>query len=215
MNRKRRPRTGERRRWRRPLKADLLPAEARTFVQDARAGRCVCAKRAAHFHTWMELEELSPQFAGQKISHSALHRWYDIRIEQVEREVLGQAETARHLAAAFAAKGVAKLPEATLNALSAQVFEVLRSGTPAEREISLRKFLEAQAEMVKAQAQRLRAEAEQRKATLAEKKFAVLRSRADKETNEAAAKLGKGRTLTLDDINRIRERALGLPPIER
>ena len=78
----RRPRTGERRRWRQPLKADLLSEAARTFVKEARTGRCVCQNRAPHFHTWMELEALSPVFAGQRISHSALHRWHDIRVEQ-------------------------------------------------------------------------------------------------------------------------------------
>jgi hypothetical protein len=40
-------------------------------------------------------------------------------------------------------------------------------------------------------------------------------ARGNRATLEAAQKLGKGKGVTLEDINRIRERTFGLPPIAR
>ena len=42
-----------------------------------------------------------------------------------------------------------------------------------------------------------------------------LKKKADRATMEAAAKLKPGRSLTIDEINRIRERTFGLPPIKK
>jgi len=51
-------------------------------VRRARLGKCVCEGRLEHFHTWKELAELSPHFAGEKISRWALRGWYDTCVEQ-------------------------------------------------------------------------------------------------------------------------------------
>ncbi len=119
----RRPRTGEKRAVRQPLAIDKLSEEVREKIQKLRA----------EGKTWEEISEQSLKFAGKELAVSTLHRWYDIRIEQVQRDVLAQSERARALAAAFAKKGFAELPEATVNALSSEVFSVMEDGTPRER----------------------------------------------------------------------------------
>jgi hypothetical protein len=163
--------------------------------------------------TWEEIESASVKFAGQRLPHTSLHRWYDLRVEQVQREVLAQAERARQLAAAFAQRGFSELPEATVNALSSEVFGLMESASIQDREKALGNLLFLLTKLMTARAKEKYVEIESRKLDLARRKFEELKQNADRATNEAAAKLGKGKALTLADINRIRERVLGLDPI--
>jgi len=199
------PRTGEKRSTRQPLKIDKLDPKVRADILKARAEGL----------TWEETAEFASKSAGESLAVSLVHRWYDIRVEQVQREVMEQAERSRVIAGAFAAKGFEGLPEAAVNALSSEVFAIMEAGTPAEREKGLGNLVFVLSSLMKAQAAKKRVELEREKIELAKKKFDELRDKADKATNDAAAKVGKGRALTIDDINRIRERALGLPPISR
>jgi hypothetical protein len=194
----RRPRTGERRKTRQPFAIDSLAPEVRDEILKARAGGA----------TWEETAERASKVAGSSIAVSVAHRWYDVRVEQVQKEVMAQSERAREIAAAFAGKGFKDLPEATVNALSAQVFTLMESKGGAEFEASLGKLAMVLSKLITAQAK-------QKQVELAEKKFKDLTVNAEKTTNEAAAKLGKGKPVTLEDINRLRERTFGLPPIER
>ena len=199
------PRTGQKRRTRQPFLIDTLPEEVRGEIQ----------RRRAAGQTWPEISAASEKFAGRVLSISVLQRWYDVRVEQVQREVLAQAERARTLAAAFTGKSFKDLPEATMNALAAQVFQVMESKGGADFEESLGSLGLVLAKMIAAQSASKRAEIEGQKIELARKKFEELKSKADKVTNEAAAKIGKGRKLTIEDINRLRERTFGLPPVQR
>jgi hypothetical protein len=125
------PKTGEKRRTRQPLKMDKLPAELLDRVmQERAAGR-----------TWLEIEELSPrfdewqktpetiraQFPGLKLPHTTLMRWYDLRVEQVKEEVLANQVRARQIAAIFAGKEMKDLPEAVRAALSDQIFGLMQN----------------------------------------------------------------------------------------
>jgi hypothetical protein len=192
----RRPRTGEPRQTRQPLRIDRLPEEIRQEIQ----------RRRARGETWKEIEQASASFAGERLPMNTLSRWYDLRVEQVQKEVMAQSERARAMAAAFASKGFEDLPEAAVNALSAQVFTLMENKGGAEFEASLGNLVVVLSKLITAQAK-------QKQVELAEKKFKDLKSNAEKTTHEAAAKLGKGRALTLEDINRLRERTFGLPPI--
>jgi hypothetical protein len=199
------PRTGEKRAVRQPLKIDKLEQPVRDAILKARAdGR-----------TWEETAEAASKLNGEKLAPSVVHRWYDLRVAQVQREVLQQAERSRVIAGAFAAKGFEGLPEAAVNALSSEVFAIMEAGTPAEREKGLNGLVFTLSKLMTARAAEKRVELEREKIELAKKKFEELRAKADKATNDAAGKIGKGRALTIDDINRIRERALGLPPIQQ
>lgn len=199
----RRPRTGEPRKTRQSLAIDRMEQKVRDEILALRA----------QGKTWEEIESASVKFAGQRLPHTSLHRWYDLRVEQVQREVLAQAERARQLAAAFAQRGFSELPEATVNALSSEVFGLMESASIQDREKALGNLLFLLTKLMTARAKEKYVEIESRKLDLARRKFEELKQNADRATNEAAAKLGKGKALTLADINRIRERVLGLDPI--
>jgi hypothetical protein len=219
---KSRRKTGEKPRVRKPLKIDRLPVEMRDRIQAERgAGR-----------TWPEIEEMSPTFeewgkvpdAVKKLfpdrflPHSTLARWWDLRVDQVRGEVMKQAEAAKGLAVAFAGRGFDQLPEAVMNALRDTIFSLLEYSD----EKSKGKAIKALAELgwlvndqQKLQLKGRQVEAETKRVQLLEREFDIRKRKFDEETDKAARKLGKGQRLTTDDINRIRERTFGLPPIQR
>jgi hypothetical protein len=201
------PRTGEKRKVRQPLKIDKLSQAVRDAILKARADGA----------TWEETAELATKAnaGGLMLPPSQVHRWYDLRVEQVHREVLAQAERAQVVAAAFVGKTFEDLPESAVNALGSEVFAITGAETPAEREKGLSNLVFLLSGMIKAQAAKKRVELESEKIELAKKKFDELKEKADKATHDAAKKLGNGRGLTIDDINRIRERTFGLPPVQR
>src|ERR1017187_7463228 len=200
----RQPRTGEKRKTRQPFRVDAMKPAVREEILTARAEGC----------TWQETAERATKAAGEAIALSVCQRWYDVRVEQVQKEVLQRSDRARELAAAFAGKGFKDLPEAALNALSSEVFAVMEASTGPQREHSLGNLILALSKLTAARAKEKSEELEAKKVKLAEQKFEQLRAQADKATNDAATKLGKGRGLTIADINRIREPTLGLGPIE-
>jgi hypothetical protein len=131
------PKTGEKRKTRQPLKIDKLPVEMRDAIQQLRA----------EGKTWQEIEEASVSFKGwdklslpvlelfpdMKIPRSSLHRWYDLRVEQAAKEVLADTERARQFANVFAGRGFDQLPEAILNAMRDQIFTLLKTTERAEK----------------------------------------------------------------------------------
>src|SRR5262249_20136012 len=131
------PKTGEKRLTRQPLKMDRLPAELLDRVMSERAaGR-----------TWPEIEELSPRFEewektpeavraglpGLRLPHTTLHRWHDLRVEQVKREVLADQARAREIAALFAGKKFEDLPDVVRTAISDQLFSMMQNGDAKSR----------------------------------------------------------------------------------
>jgi len=62
----------------------------------------------------------------------------------------------------------------------------------------------------------------QRSVTIQERKLPLMKkaielkcNRLEQETEGTAKKLSKGRVITIEDINRIRERVFGLPPVTK
>lgn len=113
----RRPRTGEKRRVRQPLKIDLLPAAARDRIVALRA----------EGKTWAE----TAQATGLPVK--SLHTWYDLRVEQVQAEVMKRAERARILAGKFLEKDFGKLTESFRNALATEFFALLEAEEQGEQ----------------------------------------------------------------------------------
>lgn len=126
-----RRKTGQKPRTRQPLKMDKLPTELLDRVMKERAaGR-----------TWSEIEEMSPRFEewektpetvradfpGLKLPHSTLTRWFDLRVEQVKREVLADQVKAREIAGLFAGKEFKDLPDAVRNAIGDKVFALTQA----------------------------------------------------------------------------------------
>lgn len=113
----RRPRTGEKRKTRQPLLIDKMSETVRAEIQT----------RRARGETWDEIAE------AVKLPSSTLKRWYDIRVEQVNAEVMAQAARARELAAAFAGRGFERLPESVQSALSSAIFALAERTDDASR----------------------------------------------------------------------------------
>jgi hypothetical protein len=215
-----RPKTGEKRRTRQPLKMDKLPAELLDRV---------IAERAAG-RTWEEMEELSPrfeewdktseairaQFPGLRLPRVTLQRWYDIRVEQVKREMLADQVRAREIAAMFSNKSFED--QQVFNALGDQIFGLMQSSNSGDKKKSIA-FLLALGELVndrnKVRLKQKQVATDERRIALLERDFEIRKRKFEEETDKAARKLGKGKAITTEDINRIRERTFGLPPVQR
>lgn len=218
-----RPRTGEKREVRQPFAIDKLPSAWRDQIVAWRAKWMTweqIEEETKNFD-WKKLEETDPElalsnFADKRIPRSTLHRWYDVQVEQKMEEIEAERQASLAIAQKFGAGGYEKLDESVKNALADVVFRHAKDSDDAE---SFRKALADLAWILarnrQLDIQKERAQLAGRKVGLEEKKFEELKAKADKATNDAATKIGKGKPLTLDDINRIRERALGLPPVSR
>jgi hypothetical protein len=138
-----RPKTGEPRLVRQPLKIDLLPEDVRDAI-------AVLYDRG---RTWMEISEKSSRpyskqwaaddggfvnwelldlkvlehFPDMRLPKSSLHRWFDLRVAQSRKQVLIESAQAREFAKAFAAGNLAEGNAAVVNALRDQVFSLIQS----------------------------------------------------------------------------------------
>jgi hypothetical protein len=201
---------------------DKLPTELLDRVMKERAaGR-----------TWSEIEELSPrfeewqdkavkpevraEFPGLRLPHTNLSRWYDLRVEQVKKEVLANQVRAREIAALFGDKGIDQLPNAVRTAISDLIFGMIQNADEASRQKAVGQLL-ALGELLnqekKLDIQGQKVKAETKRVELLERDFEIRKRKFDEETDKAARKAQRGKAITTDDINRIRERTFGLPPI--
>jgi len=227
-----RPRTGDKRRKQQPLKIDRLPVETRDAIQFLKnvAGK-----------TWQEIEELSALpynakwrtegggfidwdnlptpilelFPDMRLPHSNLHLWYDLRVRQVVAEVQVRSAQARELAATFAKSVVKGGDEAVLNAARDQLMSLLAENVSPDARLIATKGLIALAQ--KMQTRRLndlrerKVATDERKIKLLEEREQHARERVDQATQQAAKK-GTGQ-FSIEDINLLRERTFGLPPL--
>jgi hypothetical protein len=215
-----RRKTGQKPQVRQPLKIDKLPLEVRDEIQKLRAaGR-----------TWIEIEELSAKFVkweslstpvlelfpDMRLPHSSLQRWYDLRVEQVKAETMAQAEKSRELAASFAGMKFEKLPAAVESALSDQIFSLMEAsdmGSRSKAITELQKLARLLVQQKRLEIMDERTKAETKRVELLERDFEIRKKKFDEETDKAARKAQRGKAITTDDINRIRERTFGLPPV--
>jgi hypothetical protein len=136
---KARPRTGEKRKTHQPLKIDKLPEKVRFAITRLHNAR---------FKPWEEIEEQSrkpysakwetdgggfidwskidpkllAEFPGKRLPKSSLHRWYDLRVDQVQSQILKESETARAFASKFVGAGIDDANDAVINAMRDEVF---------------------------------------------------------------------------------------------
>lgn len=231
---KSRPKTGERRAHRLPLSIDLLPMDVLETIKQL---------RARYGLGWTEIERLSSlpykedwakqlgksgfidwdampaavrrRFPDYRLPHTNLHRWYDLRVSQAAEEALARSTQAREIARAFAAANIKGADEAVINAARDVIFEMLQAQDDRTR-VKASAGLIALAEVMngaKANAIKERKVAvDERKIVQLEKDAELKRKRMEQETESVAKKLNKGE-LGIDDINRLRERTFGLPPI--
>jgi hypothetical protein len=225
---KNRPRTGEPRRRRSLLSVDLLPPVVLEAIKHLRA----------EGFTWPEIERLSElpyderwkkqtgkhgfvdwaampdkvlaAFPKKRLPHTNLHRWYDLRVEQAQRDVMARAEQAREIAKEFAAAHIPGADEAVLNAARDVIFGMLQSTDDKSRAKASIGLIALAEVMQKARGNSIK----ERGIALSERRWTVVEKRMEQETESVAKKLNKGE-LTVEDINRLLERTFGLPPIAK
>ena len=219
-----RPRTGQRRQVNQPLKIDRLPLEVRNAIQTLKDG-----------HTFQEIEELSALpldkggfvnwdtlpidvlelFPRLRLPHTNLHRWIDLRVRQVMAETMGRSAQARELAAAFAGSVLKGGDQAVLNAARDQFMSILAEDTTPKGRAFAAKGLIALSEQMQASRtndiRERKVDVDVRKIKLLEAREQIARDRVDQATQQAA-KRGTGQ-FSIEDLNLLRERTFGLPPL--
>lgn len=230
-----RRRTGEPRLVNQPLSIDLLPFEVHEAIKYLRSMRGMSwpeierisslpysadwKDKVGGFVNWEALPtHILEKFPELRLPHSNLHRWWDVRVEQAAREVLARSEQARELAQAFASAGIDGADEAVMNAARDVIFTLLQRQDDKGRAGAAKALLGLAELMQMSRANDIK----ERKVAVDEKKLKTLEAREEltrrklqTETEKAAKKLQSGGELTLDDLNRIRERTFGLPPVEK
>jgi hypothetical protein len=231
------PRTGESRQRRRVLSIDLLPMEVLKAIKLLRLQSGLTWQEIERlssrphspkwrdelgkhgFVNWDELPRAAVKaFPKRRLPHSNLHRWYDLQVEQKQEEALMRAEQARVIAQAFAEAGIDKMDDAVMNALRDLVFGMMLQQSDEGRSLTVKNLL-AMAKLMngaKSNAIKERSVAiQERKLELMRKAIELDRKQLERETEGAAKKLNKGRVVTIEDINHLRERVFGLPPVTK
>jgi hypothetical protein len=171
-------------------------------------------------HGFIKWDKLPPgvvkAFPKRRLPHSNLHRWYDLKVKQGQKETLVRAEQARVIARVFAEAGIDKVDEAVMNTLRDLVFGMMHQQSDEARSLMVEYLLRYGGRDERAKANAIK----ERSITIAERKLALMekdtelkRKRLERETEGAAKKLNKGGGVTIEDINRIRECVFGLAPV--
>jgi hypothetical protein len=229
---KHRPKVGEARLKRQRLTIDALPPSVGEAIKDLRADYPM---------TWPEIERLSALpynkgwkghlgsfgfvdwgsldaevlklFPKRRLPASTLLRWYDLRYEQVREEFLKISAKAKEIVKVLAAGGTEHLDEAALKGASNVIFAMLESQPPERRAKYLLALTQATQEARKNTVREQLAATEQQRVDEWTKTSALQRERFQKDMEKLSVKVGKGKQITVDDINRLRERVFGLPPV--
>ena len=201
---------------RQPFAIDKLPSEWRDHIIALRAKWLTWdqIEEETKKLDWDKLEQTDPElalahFADKRIPATTLHRWYDVQVEQKLEEIEAERQASLAVAEKFSAAGYEKLDESVINALGDVVFSHAKDSADPQ------KFHAALADLALALTRFRRIEIAKDRVALERKKVDELISKANKATDEAAKKISKGGRLTLEDINRLRERTFGLPPVKR
>jgi hypothetical protein len=225
-----RPKTGEKRKANQPLKIDRLPQAAREAIQtlydrgrtwveieeqSARPYSSSWEKDGQGFVDWtaMELQDLE-LFPDLRLPKSTLQRWFDLRVSQVRAQVLAESAKAREWAGAFAGADLPESNAAVMNAMRDQVFSLMQQVGPGDqgaflKGLNMLSLTLSRLQRVDLQARRVAVDT--RRIALLEEREKAARERVDQAT-QSAAKKGTGQ-FSLDDINLLRERTFGLPPL--
>ena len=214
-----RPKTGEAREVRQPLKIDKLPIELQDRIRRERvSGR-----------TWMEIEQDSPSweewktapdaakelFPRLRLPHSNLQRWYDLRWEQRLREMEAEAAKAKVIADALTARGFKALPDAVKTLLGEKLMVLTSGGNDEEVIAAATDIGHLLVKFEKNDLARQALKTEQKRVQILVDDAERKKRQLEKATNDAAHKLEKGKAITIEDLNRLRERTFGLPPVRQ
>ena len=224
-----RPKTGEPRKADQPFRIDVLPQPVKDAIEVLR-NRCTweeIAERSAKpyskdwekdgggFIDWESLDlAVLEKFPLMRLTKSGLQRWYDVRMKQVRSQVLRESAQAREFASAFVGKDLEGANGAVVNALRDQVFGLIQSARGGDKLLfadGLKDLTLAMTRIQRVDLQAQRVDVDRRKMALLEEREARARKAVDETTKEAARK-GTGQ-FGLAEINLLRERTFGLPPL--
>lgn len=218
------PKTGEARKTRQPLNIDRLPPETRELI---------IWWKNDQGKTWLEVEDLSRTFVkwdmldplvvklfpGKYLPRTNLHRWYDLRVEQVRRDVMARSERARELAEAFAKAGTSgDLNESVVNAARDTIFALMESADEKSRVKLQSGLLKLGLLLAEFEKNKIK----QQTVDLETKRIAMLKEEADRKkkqfeklTNEATAKIKKGGAEAVAAVDNIVATVFGSSPAKR
>jgi hypothetical protein len=204
--------TGQRRKTHRPFAIDRLPAEWGERVIALRAKWMPWERieeETSHWE-WDKLQAEQRQlYPKRRIPMRTLHRWYDVQWQQRRVQVQAEHQAALAIAEKFDAPGHEKLDERVKNALADMLFTVKSTSDPEA-------FRKKALDLAWLLARNRQLDIAEEKVDVERKKIEDVIARGNKATIEAADKLSRGgHGVSIDDINRIRSRVFGLPPIER
>jgi hypothetical protein len=206
------PKTGERRKTHRPFAIDKLPSEWRERIIKLRSTWMPWEQIAEESSRW-EWEKLSEDqlalYPARRIPMRTLHRWFDVMVRQKLKEIEAERAASLEIAAKLGAAGYERLDESVKNAIADVVFAYAKGSSDPEH------FRKTLLDLGWLLARNRQLDIAKEKVDVERMKVEELVAKGNRVTAEAAKKLGSGRKLTLDDINRIRENTFGLPPIER
>jgi hypothetical protein len=222
-----RAKTGEKRLRNQLLHIDRLPIEVRDAIQALRdQGRTwkdieelsALPKEKGGFIDWDSLEtNVLELFPTLRLSDSNLQRWFDLRVSQVTAEAMARSAQARVIATAFAKSIVKGEDEAVVNAARDQLMAILAEDATPKGRMNATKGLIALADIMNErrlnEIKERKVATDERKMKLLEEREAKARRQLEAETAKAAKKVSDGR-FELADLNTIRERVFGLPPLK-
>jgi len=103
---------------------DKLPVEVQDrILQERASGR-----------TWEQIEQLSEKFAGRRLPHTSLHRWYDVKFEQVVGEELRSQKAREAVLNAWAERDYKDLPASLRNKLADKIADLSLLAGPENAE---------------------------------------------------------------------------------
>jgi len=152
-----RAKTGDRRKRNQPLNIDRLPIEIREAIQYLKNMKG---------KTWQQIEELSALpydkdwrakeagfidwstvatdvlelFPSLRLPHANLHRWYDLRVDQVRGQILKENDRVASFVEALASKTISNGNAAVINTMRDQVFALIDSVGTGDREALLKRL---------------------------------------------------------------------------
>jgi len=176
---KRRPKTGEPRQVNQPLRLDSLP--------QAKRDQIISMRRAGE--SWERIAKAVGEPA------TTLHRWYDLRVAQVMREVQQEGEWSRQIAQALAGPGYESLPDAVRNAIADQLFGVMQASEPKERAQAAEALIGFMDQLTK----RERVEVQKQKIGIEREKLALVRSKLQGLKKDVAG-TGTKKQLSKDEL---------------
>jgi hypothetical protein len=184
---------------------------------DGEDGKVSAVPADRGFVDWVDLPiAVLELFPDMRLPHSTVHRWYDLRVTQVQRDVLLRSKQAQEIAKAFVKANLVNDDQGVINAARDTLMGILAEDSSSQGRKSAAGGLIKLGELMQSAKQN---EIRQRKVAVDERKIVQMekdaearRSRMEHETENAAVKLKKGE-LTLEDINKLRKNTFGLPPL--